>query len=108
MSINIPSDVMGFVRAHFANCNRLVASDLWTFPATHEESLYMSLISYFSRHQTPVKLPSDWIVRIDAHFIGGGKHFGTWEVADVGLMMVFRRKGKVVNRLLKNSIYDAR
>ena len=41
-------------------------------------------------------LPCNWIVRIDAHFIGGGRHFGTWEVADIGLMIVFRRNGKVI------------
>ena len=56
----------------------------------------MSFISYFSRHQIPFKLPSKWTVRMDAHFIGGGRHFGTWEVADIGLMIVFRRQGKVV------------
>jgi len=60
----------------------------------------MNLISSFARHQAPVRLPSDWIIRIDAHFIGGGRHFGTWEVADIGLMMVFRRKGKVVKSKL--------
>ena len=56
----------------------------------------MNLISYFARHQGPVKLGSNWIVRIDAHFIGGGRHFGTWEVADIGLMMIFRRNGRIV------------
>lgn len=96
MNIEIPSDVSDFVRSHFANCNRQVAVDLSTFPAIYEESLDMNFISYFSRNQTPVTLPSNWIVRIDAHFIGGGRHFGTWEVADIGLMMVFRHKGKVV------------
>ena len=56
----------------------------------------MNLISYFARHQGPVRLNSNWIVRIDAHFIGGGRHFGTWEVADIGLMMIFRHNRKVV------------
>ena len=94
--IDIPHDVSDFLRSHFASCNRQVAVDLSRFPAIHEESLDMNFISYFSRNQTPVTLPSNWIVRIDAHFIGGGRHFGTWEVADIGLMMVFRHRGKVV------------
>jgi hypothetical protein len=95
VSLQIPDDVIQFVREVFGNCNQLLANDLSTFPAIHEESLDMNLISYFARHQAPVRLRSNWVVRIDAHFIGGGRHFGTWEVADIGLMMVFRRRGKV-------------
>ena len=96
MKIDLPTDVVTYVRRHFAACNNLVATDLSKFPAIHEESLDMNLISYFARHQGPVKLSSNWIVRIDAHFIGGGRHFGTWEVADIGLMMIFRHNRKVV------------
>ncbi|MEZ5594256.1 MAG: hypothetical protein R3F53_27585 [Gammaproteobacteria bacterium] len=95
-TIKIPDDVTDHVKKLFANCNNGVSADLSTFPAIHEESLDYNLIAYFSRNQMPVKLPSNWIVRIDAHFIGGGKHFITWEVADIALMMVFRNKGKVV------------
>ena len=100
MDIKIPDDVTAHVRKHFANCNEQVSEDLSRFPSIHEESLDFNFISYFSRNQLPVKLASDWIVRIDAHFIGGGRHFGTWEVADIGLMMVFRRKGQVVRSKL--------
>jgi hypothetical protein len=60
----------------------------------------MNPISSFVRSQGPVRLASNWIVRIDAHIIGGGRHFGTWEVADIGLMMVFRHKGKVIKSKL--------
>jgi len=96
MKIEIPEDVSVYVKKHFSGCNNQVARDLSLFPAIHEESLDMNFISYFSRHQVPVTLPSKWVVRIDAHFIGGGRHFGTWEVADIGLMMIFRRNGKVI------------
>lgn len=96
MMLDIPEDVKQYVRKHFAKCNKGVASDLSLFPAIHEESLDMNLIAYWSKIQGPVKLKSNWTVRVDAHFIGGGRHFGTWEVADIGLMLVFRRKGKVI------------
>lgn len=92
----IPEDVKKYVKRHFAKCNKGVAEDLSLFPAIHEESLDMNLIGYWSKFQGPVKLNSGWTVRVDAHFIGGGRHFGTWEVADLGIMLVFRRKGKVV------------
>lgn len=94
-SIEIPDDVTEHVKRLFATCNDSVTSDISTFPAIYEEALDSSLVAHFSRNQMPVKLPSDWIVRISAHFIGGGRHYGTWEVADIGLMMVFRSKGKV-------------
>jgi len=96
VDLEIPEDVIAFVRGAFGSCNQQLANDLSTFPAIHEESLDMNFMSNFARHQAPVRLPSNWIVRIDAHFIGGGRHFDTWEVADIGLMMVFRKQGKVV------------
>lgn len=100
MDIIIPEDVKIYIRKHFAKCNKSVASDLSLFPAIHEESLDMNLIGYWSKNQQPVKLKSGWTVRVDAHFIGGGRHFGTWEVADIGLMIVFRKKGKVIRSKL--------
>jgi len=96
MTINIPEDVKRYVRRHFSKCNKGVSSDLSLFPAIHEESLDFNLIGYWSKNQQPVKLKSGWTVRVDAHFIGGGRHFGTWEVADIGLMIIFRNKGKVI------------
>jgi hypothetical protein len=100
MEIVVPRDVIAHVKKHFANCNKLVASELSAFPAIHEESLDMNFISYFSRHQAPFRLPSDWIVSIEVHFMGGGRHYGTWEVADIGVVMVFRRRGKVIRSKL--------
>ena len=93
---HVPDDVVQYVRRTFASCNTLLATDLSTFPAIHEESLDMNFISQFARHQAPVRLQSEWVVRIDAHFIGGGRHFGTWEVADIGFMMIFRKGGRTV------------
>ena len=100
MDLTIPQEVTEYVRDHFRRCNQLLAIDLSTFPAIHEESLDMNFVSYFSRYQTPVRLPCNWIVRIDSHFIGGGRHFGTWEVADIGIMMMFRHKGKIIKSKL--------
>jgi hypothetical protein len=96
----IPDDVQNYVRQHFAQCNKEVASDLSKFPAIHEESLDMNLIGYWSKNQVPVKFSSGWTVRVDAHFIGGGRHFGTWEVADIGIMIIFRKAAKVIRSKL--------
>ncbi len=100
MNIKIPNYVSEYIKSHFSSCNNQVTENLSTFPAIHEESLDMNFISYFSQNQTPVMLPCNWVIRIEAHFIGGGRHFVTWEVADIGLMIVFRRKGRVVKSKL--------
>jgi hypothetical protein len=96
MKIEFPPDVRAYVKGVFASCNDSLSADLALFPAIHEESLDMHFVAHFSKHQRPVILRSKWLVRIDAHFIGGGRHFGTWEVADIGLMMIFRKRGKVI------------
>ena len=96
MTIQVPNDVTEHVRRLFANCNNEVATEFATFPAMREESLDTLLISQFAKSQAPTRLPSGWIVRIDTHFIGGGRHYGSWEVADIAVLMTFRRAGTIV------------
>ena len=93
---NIPEEVIDYVRSHFANCNNQLSQSLSMFPGIREESLDNNFISYFSRVGGPVKLNPNWNIRFEAHFIGGGRHYKTWEVADIGLMIIFRKKGKIV------------
>lgn len=50
--------------------------------------------------QGAIKFDSNWTLRLDAHFIGGGRHYRTWEVADIGLMVIFRRNGKIIRSKL--------
>ncbi|MEO1580211.1 MAG: hypothetical protein AAFR91_00085 [Pseudomonadota bacterium] len=100
MDIQVPDDVTTYIKRHFSICNDNLSTDLSSFPAMHEPTLDMSFISYFSRHQAPVRLPSNWVVSIDSNFIGGGRHYDRWEVADLGLLMIFRRRGKVIRSKL--------
>src|SRR5436190_1161126 len=65
-------------------------------PTVHEASLDLTFIERLSSYATPVRLDSEWLVRIDAHYLGGGRHFGEWEVADIGLLVIFRRGTKIV------------
>jgi len=92
----LPEEVIGFVRNHFSNCNDQLAHSLSLFPGIREESLDNNFIAYFSKIGGPVKVNPNWNVRFEAHFIGGGRHYHTWEVADIGLMVVFRKKGKII------------
>jgi len=64
-------------------------------PTVHETWLDLTLIEALSEFAIPVKLNSEWLVRIDTHYLGGGRHFGEWEIADIGILVMFRRKGKL-------------
>jgi len=98
--IKIPDNVRKFLHAHVSECNDKIAYDLATFPSTHEESLDLSFISHFASKQGPFRFGSNWTLRFDAHYIGGGHHFRNWEVADLGLMVIFRRRGKIIRSKL--------
>jgi len=65
-------------------------------PNTHEEALDLAFIAKAAEYAAPVRLPSDWVVRIDTHFLGGRRHFYNWEIADIGVLILFRRGGKLV------------
>lgn len=97
--IKVPNDVMQYLQSRIAECNFNVSYSLSSFPFTHEESLDHKLIGEFIG-QGPRKFGSGWTVRFDAHYIGGGRHYRTFEVADLGLMVIFRRKGKIIRSKL--------
>src|SRR5687767_6445105 len=86
----VPNHIKEWIKQHFAKCNSQLANDISLFPGIREEALDNNFISYFSRIPGPFKFDPNWTVRIDAHFIGGGKHYYNWEVADIGLMLIFR------------------
>jgi hypothetical protein len=88
--------VLDYINDHFASCNRHLANSLSLFPGIREESLDNNFIAYFANIGGAVRVDSNWTVRFEAHFIGGGRHFYTWEVADIGLIVIFRRKGKII------------
>jgi hypothetical protein len=92
----IPLHIQKWIKEQFENCNNLLSYDLSIFPGIREEALDNNFICYFSRIPGPLKFDPNWTIRIDAHFIGGGKHYRNWEVADIGLMLIFRRNGKII------------
>ncbi len=96
MDIVLPSDVQWYIREVFASCNQRASSKLSSIPTSHETSLDLTFVEHFSQFAAPVAFDSQWIVRLDTHYLGGGRHFGEWEIADVGLLVLFRRRGIVV------------
>jgi hypothetical protein len=92
----LPEEVLAFLVELLADCNRRIAFQLSVFPNAHEEALDLLLISHFASMQGVVKFGEHWTLRIDAHYIGGGRHYRTWEVADIGLLAIFRTNGRIV------------
>jgi hypothetical protein len=98
--LSLPVQVIEFLTSLIADCNRRISLQLAAFPNAHEEALDLAFIAHFASMQGAIKFGSHWTVRIDAHYIGGGRHYRNWEVADRGIMAIFRRGGKIENSKL--------
>lgn len=96
MKINLPDDVLVYVERTFAQCNLAVSKKISKMPNVYESSLDHTFIDQISNHSAPVTFGSGWTVRLDTHFLGGGHHFGVWEIADIGFLVMFRRSGKLI------------
>lgn len=94
--IHLPDDVVVFLRQVFSKANLGVTRKMSRMPSTHESALDFSLIDALSHYAAPIRFGSGWLVRIDTHYLGGGRHFGSWEVADVGIIVQFRQAGRLV------------
>ena len=94
--MRMPPDVRDWVRSVFRSCNERTAVALSTMPTTHEAALDQAFVTRAADFAGPVQFPSQWVVTIGTHFLGGGRHFGAWEIADIGVLLQFRRGGKLV------------
>ncbi|GAA1880729.1 hypothetical protein [Asanoa iriomotensis] len=101
--IPIPADVRLWLSGVFAGCNERVASTMTQVPTIHEVPLDMTFIQHFLGVSAPRRFPSGWSVEISTHYLGGGRHYGEWgdwprrwEIADIGLLVVYRQGGKVL------------
>lgn len=97
----IPSDAVNAVRHVFAACNAAASSKLTMVPNTQEESLDLTWIDEITKFASPQVVGSGWVIRCDAHYLGGLRHFENFEIADIGVLVHMRfaqgvRKSKVV------------
>jgi hypothetical protein len=89
--IPLAPDVVAYIRAVFDLANERVTARLDRMPTTHEETLDFAVIDALAEARGPHLAPSGTVVDIDAHFVGGGWHWNRWEIADLGLIVNFRR-----------------
>lgn len=94
----IPEDVIQFTRSIFARANTKVTRALARQPSAHEEMLDFQIFAALDE-VGPCILDSGIAVDIDTHWLGGRRHFGgRWEIADVGIVIVLRRGGRMLWR----------
>lgn len=86
----IPSEVIDWARAAFASCNEDASALITRVPNISEQSLDHRLIAKLDDFAIPRVVAGGWTVEIETHFLGGGRHFGTWEVADIGIIVRVR------------------
>jgi hypothetical protein len=91
----VPNDVVEWVRDAFRGCNVRVSEKLTNVPNRQEESLDQTWIEHFSRLASPVTVSPSWTVKVETHYLGGLRHYGSWEIADIGVLLFIKRGGRV-------------
>jgi len=105
VQVGIPEQALDWVREVFSAVNRQVAGALSRVPTHHEPELDMQFIAALNQ-APPVADVAGWGVYIQTHFLGGRRHFYNWEVADIGLLAIFRDRGKV--RRIKVGLFQSK
>lgn len=94
--VEIPQDAVDYIRGVFRNLNRRNASTLSKVPNIHEEMLDQGLIVELAA-QPSLRLPqSGSIVHFTTYFLGGGRHYYAWEIADIGVAVNIGYRGQPV------------
>ena len=91
----LPPEVVKYVRKVFRSCDRELSLRIARVPNVHETSLDMALIDKLGEFASSALVAPNWTVRLDTHFLGGRRHFHSWEVADIGLLVYVRLGGVV-------------
>ena len=94
--ISIPADVLDLLRRIFSGGNDEIAGALSRNPMTREDALDQMFISYLDRQAPESTAPSGWIVDVETHFLGSGHHLHTWEIADIGVLIILRQGSTVM------------
>lgn len=80
----------------FAAANQEVTARLDRTPTTHEQAVDLGLIDTVAAAVGAHIMTSGVVVDVDVHFLGGGAHWQRWEVADVGVILNFRRSADLL------------
>jgi hypothetical protein len=96
--IGLPASVTAWLRSVFSECNRRITDKLCNNPNAPEPTFDLTWIECLSEYAAPIRIDDSWLVRIDAHYLGGLRHWMNWEIADIGVLLFVRRKGTLATR----------
>lgn len=100
MPFQVPEQVREHVRNVFAHVNDRVTKKISLTPNVPEESLDIAFIENLSDFAGPIIVAPGWAVRIAAHFIGSIRHCRRYEIADIGVVVVFKKASTILRRKL--------
>ena len=94
----IPDVVIDYVRSVFGAANEKVSRAMSVHPSMHEESLDHILVMELTA-SPPAFFASEQVgVSLESHWLGGRRMFGRWEIADIAIFVLLRRRGNLVAR----------
>lgn len=93
---DLPPAVHRYILGVFRAANLRLSEKIASVPNTSEPSLDMTLIEYLTHHAAPRVVAPGWAVRLDVHYLGGLRHFRSWEIADIGLLVFAKQRGSIV------------
>lgn len=100
MNFKVPESVRSYIVKVFSEVNDSISRKISSVPNIPEETLDISFIENLSRYSAPRIIVPNWAVRIAAHFIGNIRHRRRYEIADIGVVLVFKYNDKVLGRKL--------
>ena len=100
MHIQIPDSVRSYIFRVFSDVNEKISRKISTVPNIPEESLDITFIDTLSDYSAPKIVDGDWAVRMAAHFIGNIRHRRRFEIADLGIIVVFKKGPRILTRKL--------
>lgn len=95
---DIPEAVIDYVRRVFAAANDRVTRKMSDHPSMHEETLDHALIDELTDAPPAFFAEEQAAVQIEAHWLGGRRMWGRWEIADVAVIVMLRQRGRLAQR----------
>ena len=96
--MSIPAEVVDWFRDVFAALNRRLSEKIENAPPIPETHLDTTFIEHLNAYSSPRAFPTGWAIRIDTHYLGGMRHFYSWEIADLGVFVFFQQNGTLIRQ----------
>lgn len=94
----IPTVAVEYVRSVFAAANDKATSAVSVHPSMYEETLDHILIMELSASPPAFFAAEQVGISIESHWLGARWMFGRWEIADIAVFVLLRRRGNLIAR----------